>query len=83
MVPDTKQSERVTIEITDVGANAAFAEVVERVSYYDQWKANVTACTLLPNLRSTNPRLVMVTRYLLRHRGWRSAAGRRRSPRRR
>ena len=36
MVPDTKQSERVTFEITDVGANAAFAEVVERVNYYDQ-----------------------------------------------
>jgi predicted RNA-binding protein with TRAM domain len=35
IVPDTKQSERVTIEITDVGANVAFAEVVERVSYYD------------------------------------------------
>ena len=35
IVPDTKQSERVTIEITDVRENVAFAEVVERVSYYD------------------------------------------------
>ena len=35
IVPDTKQSERVTIEISDVRENVAFAEVVERVSYYD------------------------------------------------
>ncbi|WP_080510544.1 TRAM domain-containing protein [Halorubrum kocurii] len=35
IVPDTKQSERVTIEITDVHENVAFAEVVERVSYYE------------------------------------------------
>ena len=35
IVPDTKQSERVTIEITDVQENVAFAEVVERVSYYE------------------------------------------------
>ena len=34
-VPDTKKSERVTIEITDVRENVAFAEVVERVSYYE------------------------------------------------
>ena len=35
IVPDTKQSERVNIEITDVRENVAFAEVVERVSYYE------------------------------------------------
>jgi len=35
IVPDTKQSERVTVEITDVRENVAFAEVVERVSYYE------------------------------------------------
>ncbi|QUO47209.1 TRAM domain-containing protein [Halorubrum ruber] len=35
IVPDTKQSERVTIEITDVRENVAFAEVVERISYYE------------------------------------------------
>jgi len=35
IVPDTEQSERVTIEITDVRENVAFAEVVERLSYYD------------------------------------------------
>ncbi|MDB9233777.1 TRAM domain-containing protein [Halorubrum ezzemoulense] len=35
IVPDTKQSERVTIEITDVRENVAFAEVIERVSYYE------------------------------------------------
>jgi predicted RNA-binding protein with TRAM domain len=35
IIPDTKQGERVTIEITDVNENFAFAEVVERVSYYD------------------------------------------------
>ncbi|QLD87052.1 TRAM domain-containing protein [Natronomonas halophila] len=35
IVPDTEQGERVAIEITDVRENVAFAEVVERVSYYD------------------------------------------------
>ena len=35
IVPDTKQSERVTIEITDVRENVAFAVVVDRVSYYE------------------------------------------------
>ena len=35
IVPDTDQSERVEIEITDVRTNVAFAEVVERVSYYE------------------------------------------------
>jgi len=35
IVPDTKQGERVSIEITDVGENVAFAEVTERLSYYD------------------------------------------------
>jgi predicted RNA-binding protein with TRAM domain len=35
IVPDTEQSERVRIEITDVRENVAFAEVVERVSYYE------------------------------------------------
>ena len=35
IVPDTKQSERVTVEITDVRENVAFADVVERVSYYE------------------------------------------------
>lgn len=35
IVPDTEQRERVTIEITDVRENVAFAEVVERVSYYE------------------------------------------------
>jgi len=35
IVPDTRQTERVTIEITDVRENVAFAEVVERVSYYE------------------------------------------------
>jgi predicted RNA-binding protein with TRAM domain len=34
IVPDTEQSERVTIEITDVRETVAFADVVERVSYY-------------------------------------------------
>lgn len=34
IVPDTKQSECVTVKITDVRENVAFAEVVERVSYY-------------------------------------------------
>jgi predicted RNA-binding protein with TRAM domain len=35
IVPDTEQGERVVIEITDVRKNVAFADVVERVSYYD------------------------------------------------
>lgn len=35
IVPDTEQGERVTVEITDVGENVAFADVIERVSYYD------------------------------------------------
>ncbi|MDB9281748.1 TRAM domain-containing protein [Halorubrum ezzemoulense] len=35
IVPDTKQTERVTIEITDVRENVAFAEVVDRISYYE------------------------------------------------
>lgn len=34
IVPDTEMGERVTIEITDVRQNVAFAEVVERRSYY-------------------------------------------------
>ena len=35
IVPDTEQGEQVIIEITDVRENVAFAEVVERISYYD------------------------------------------------
>lgn len=35
IVPDTKKGERVKIEITDVRQNVAFAEVVERLSYYE------------------------------------------------
>jgi len=35
IVPDTKESERVTIEITDVRQNVAFADVVDRLSYYE------------------------------------------------
>lgn len=35
IVPDTEQGERVSVEITDVRENVAFAEVVKRVSYYD------------------------------------------------
>jgi len=35
VVPDTEVSERVTIEITDVRKTVAFADVVERLSYYD------------------------------------------------
>lgn len=34
IVPDTEQGERVTIEITDVQQNVAFAEVVERQSHF-------------------------------------------------
>jgi predicted RNA-binding protein with TRAM domain len=35
IVPDTEKGERVRIEITDVTQNVAFAEVVERLSYYE------------------------------------------------
>jgi len=35
VVPDTEQGERLTVEITDVRENVAFAEVVERLSYYE------------------------------------------------
>lgn len=35
IVPDTEQGERVSIEITDVRENVAFAEVTERLSYFD------------------------------------------------
>ena len=35
IVPDTDESERVEIEITDVRQNVAFAEVVKRLSYYE------------------------------------------------
>jgi len=35
IVPDTEQGERVAVEITDVRDNVAFAEVVERLSYYE------------------------------------------------
>jgi predicted RNA-binding protein with TRAM domain len=35
IVPDTKASERVTVEITNVQQNVAFAEVVDRLSYYE------------------------------------------------
>jgi len=35
IVPDTEQSERVTIEITDVRENVAFAEVIKRLDYYE------------------------------------------------
>jgi len=35
IVPDTDQGERVVIEITDVAETVAFAEVVERISYYE------------------------------------------------
>jgi len=35
IVPDTQQGERVTIELTEVRENVAFADVVERVSYFD------------------------------------------------
>jgi len=35
IVPDTDQGERVTIEITDVQANVAFAEVVDREDYFN------------------------------------------------
>lgn len=35
IVPDTEPGERVVVEITDVRENVAFADVVERKSYYD------------------------------------------------
>lgn len=35
VVPDTDKGERVEIEVTDVRQNVAFAEVTERISYYD------------------------------------------------
>lgn len=35
IVPDSKQGERCTVEITDVQRNVAFAEVVERLHYYE------------------------------------------------
>lgn len=35
IVPDTEQGERVSVKITDVRENVAFAEVAKRVSYYD------------------------------------------------
>ena len=35
IVPDTEQGERVTVEVTDVRENVAFAEVTERESYYE------------------------------------------------
>jgi predicted RNA-binding protein with TRAM domain len=34
IVPDTEQGERVSVEIADVRENVAFADVVERLSYY-------------------------------------------------
>lgn len=34
IVPDTERGERVRIEITDVRETVAFADVVERLSYY-------------------------------------------------
>ena len=35
IVPDTDKGERVVVEITDVAETVAFAEVVERISYYE------------------------------------------------
>lgn len=35
VIPDTEQGERVSIEITTVRENVAFADVVERLSYYE------------------------------------------------
>jgi predicted RNA-binding protein with TRAM domain len=34
IVPDTEQGERVTVEITDVQQNVAFAEVIERQTHF-------------------------------------------------
>ena len=35
IIPDTEQGERVKIKITDVRQNVAFADVIERLSYYE------------------------------------------------
>lgn len=35
IVPDAEKGERVTVEITEVRENVAFADVEERLSYYD------------------------------------------------
>lgn len=35
IVPDTEKGEKVRISITDVQQSVAFAEVVERISFYD------------------------------------------------
>lgn len=35
IVPDSEKGERVTVEITDVRETVAFADVVERLSYYE------------------------------------------------
>lgn len=35
IVPDTELGERVAVEITDVADTVAFAEVIERLSYYE------------------------------------------------
>jgi predicted RNA-binding protein with TRAM domain len=35
IVPDTSQGERVTVEITDVRENVAFADVVDREVYFE------------------------------------------------
>jgi predicted RNA-binding protein with TRAM domain len=35
IIPDTDKGERIRVEITDVRENVAFANVVERLSYYD------------------------------------------------
>ena len=35
VVPDTERGERVEIKVTDVRENVSFAEVTERISYYD------------------------------------------------
>ncbi|WP_328766624.1 TRAM domain-containing protein [Haloarcula nitratireducens] len=35
IVPDTELGERVAVEIQTVTENVAFAEVTERISYYD------------------------------------------------
>jgi len=35
IVPDTEKGERVTVEVTDVRRNLAFAEVMDRQDYYE------------------------------------------------
>lgn len=35
IVPDAEKGERIRIKITEVKQNVAFAEVVERISYYE------------------------------------------------